>query len=414
VIPDLVVIFGIFAVFIFLLISGLESAIKNAQAGTKELEISNRELMSARIRLEENRNDLLAANQQLVQRADRIQTISNISKTITLVQEIDRLLASVVNTISRQFNYYHAGIFLLDDQRKFALLRASSSEGGLRLVKQGYQIRVNRDTIVGLVAQRGDARIALDEGPDAFVFNNHELPATRSQLVLPLKVKELVTGVLDIQSDQPNAFSEEDVSILQILADQVAIAIQNSRSSEKAIQALRNAEIATQQLTNTAWKGYTETIEQKGYRYNGVKPEPLKDAGDIHETPNSLNIPVRLRGHTIGRLKLNPSGSSRHWTEDEIAMAEATAERLAIALEGARLLENAQKRASHEAFLSEISGKLGKSFQLDSILRDTVEELGQTFKNTSVSFQLIDPSSPPTGGIQHLDQKIPSNGRVLE
>jgi len=413
VIPDMVVIFSIFAVFMFLLITGLENAIKIAQAGTRELESANHELSNARIRLEKNRNELLVANQQLVLRAERIRTISNISKTITLVQEIDRLLPSVVNTISQQFGYYHAGIFLVDDQKKFALLRASSSDGGLRMIKQGHQIRISRDTIIGLVAQRGEARIASNEGFNAVGFNNPELPATRSQLVLPLKVKELVIGALDIQSDQPNAFSEEDVSILQILADQVAIAIQNSRSSEQAAQSLQKAEIATQQLTNTVWKGYKETIEPRGYRYNGVKPEPLKDTGNTVTSTNSLSIPVQLRGHTIGRLKLNPPGSSRRWTEDEIAIAESTAERIAIALEGARLLEDAQKRASRETFLADISAKLGTSFQLDSILRDTVEELGQKFKNTLVSFQLINPSSPPAPKeeAQTMGHSTPQNGK---
>lgn len=106
-----------------------------------------------------------------------------------------------------------------------------------------------------------------------------------------------------------------------------------------------------------------------------------------------LNIPVTLRGQVIGRLKLNPTEPSRQWTEDEIALAEATAERVAIALEGARLLDDAQKRAQRESFLSEVSSKLGASFQLDSILRDTVEELGQTFRNATVSFQLVKPAS---------------------
>ena len=73
-------------------------------------------------------------------------------------------------------------------------------------------------------------------------------------------------------------------------------------------------------------------------------------------------------------------------------MAEATAERVALALEGARLLEDAQRKAARETFLSDISAKLGTSFQLDSILRDTVQELGENFRNATVSFQLVNPS----------------------
>jgi GAF domain-containing protein len=108
-----------------------------------------------------------------------------------------------------------------------------------------------------------------------------------------------------------------------------------------------------------------------------------------------LLIPVQLRGQTIGRLKLSAADPSRQWTDDELIMISATAERVALALEGARLLDEAQKRAIRETFLSEVATKLSTSFQLDSILRDTVQELGQTLKNSTVTFQLVNPSAPP-------------------
>jgi GAF domain-containing protein len=104
---------------------------------------------------------------------------------------------------------------------------------------------------------------------------------------------------------------------------------------------------------------------------------------------------VQLRGQTIGRLKLNASDRSHEWSDDELVMVRATAERVALALEGARLLDDAQRRATREAFLSEVAAKLGTSFQLDSILRDTVQELGQTLKNSTVTFQLVNPAASP-------------------
>src|SRR6185369_7843177 len=101
------------------------------------------------------------------------------------------------------------------------------------------------------------------------------------------------------------------------------------------------------------------------------------------------------RGQTIGRLKFKLVEPDRKWTEDEQAIIEATADRVALALDGARLLDEAQKRASRETLLSSIGTKLGASFQLDSILRDTVEELGLALKGSTVSFQLVNPSAPP-------------------
>jgi GAF domain-containing protein len=342
----------------------------------------------------------------LKRRAERISTIANISKTLTLVQDIEQLLPAVVGTISQRFGFYHTGIYLLDDQKQVAFLRGASSEGGIRMLKRGHRVLTNSSGIIGFVTERGEARIALDEGTRPVQFDNPDLPDTRSQLVLPLKVKELVIGALDIQSVQPNAFTEEDVSILSILADQVAIAIQNAHSAEQALNALRNAEIASRQLSGKAWEGYSETLEVRGYRYDGVRPEPLKEAGETPEGRTSLSIPIRVRGHTIGHLKLNPPDAARRWTEDEIAMAEATADRVALALEGARLLDDAQRKAAREAFLSDISAKLGTSFQLDSILRDTVQELGENFGHATVSFQLVNPMETEPG-----EHGFPGNGR---
>lgn len=393
VIRDTTFVFGIFAALIALLISGLEGAIARAQAGARELESANQDLNAARLRLEENRNNLLTANQQLEQRAERIGAMANIARTITQVQEIERLLPSVVTSMSDRFGYYHVGVYLTDENGQNAILRASSSEGGLRMIRRKHQVKVPSDDIVGVVADRGEARVAQFGKLQA----QDELPDTRSQLVLPLKEREIVIGALDIRSTEPNAFSQEDVSTLQILADQVAIAIQNAHSSEQAKNALHRAEIISRQLTNKSWSEYSESQEQKGYRYDGIKPEPLKGKARFDESEKPLTIPIVLRGQVIGNLKLNPSESSRRWTEDEVAMAEATAERVALALESARLLDDAQKRAQRETFLSEVSTKLGASFQVDSILRDTVEELGQTFKNATVSFQLAKPSSENDG-----------------
>ena len=156
---------------------------------------------------------------------------------------------------------------------------------------------------------------------------------------------------------------------------------------------MRDAEIASSQASGLAWKGYTERVQIKGYRYDGIRPEPLKESLPSSSENGALLLPLQLRGQMIGRLQLKTSNASHQWTEDELAIVEATIERVALALEGARLLEDAQKRATRETFLSDIAAKLGTSFNLDSILRDTVEELGQTLKNSTVSFQLVNPLS---------------------
>lgn len=353
-------------------------------------------------RVKERTNALLIANQQVEKRARQLQVVAEVARTATSIQELNQLLNPLTVLISQRFGYYHVGIFLLDEQNQYAVLEASNTEGGLIMLKRGHRLKVAEQGIVGFVTSRGEPRIALDVGQDAVFFDNANLPNTRSELALPLKISEKIIGALDLQSIEERAFTEEDISVLTILADQVAIAIQNARSAERARRALLEAEVATKQLSGEAWKDYTEKSQTRGYRYDGVKPEPLNNR-ETSEDKDALLIPVQLRGQTIGRLKLKALDANRNWTDDERAIIESTAERVALAMESARLLNEAQKRATRESFLSDIGTKLGASFQLDSILRDTVEELGQTLKGSTVSFQLVNPSAPPTAETSKAD-----------
>jgi GAF domain-containing protein len=346
-------------------------------------------------RVEKRISETTTANQKLAKRADQLKTIAEIARTVVHSRDINELLPSLAGLISERFGYYHVGIFLLDDDHKFALLQAANSEGGARMLARGHRLQVGQQGIVGYVTLHGTARIALDVDDEAIYFTNPELPETHSEVALPLKFGQEILGALDIQSTERNVFSQEDLDLLSILADQVSVAIQNARSLERAQRALREAETASGQLTGQAWRGYSETIRTKGYRYDGIKPEPLKKTFKPDDTEEAVSVPVQLRGQTIGRFKLKSPDASRKWTEDELAIIESTADRVAIAMDGARLLDEAQKRAARETFLSELAAKLGTSFQMDSILRDTVEELGQVL-DSKVTFQLVNPSAHPT------------------
>jgi len=396
VMQDMLAIYIIYATFLFMLISGLDNAIRIAESGKSELEAANRELHESQNRLEESRSELLATNDQLIRRTERINSIAEISKIVTSIQEIRRLLSSVVNIISQRFGYYHVGIYLVDEQKQFVVLRASNNMGGLNTIQKNRRFRISEQSVVGFAAHSGQSRIVTDAVTDRIFFNDPELPDTLSEIALPLKSGDELIGVLDIQSPKANAISEDDISTLPILADQVAVAIQNAFLFERSQRALREAEIASRQVSNQAWKTYEQAIRTKGYHYDGVKSEALRRTDLTSDSDNLLNVPVKLRGQTIGNLKLKPVDSSRSWTEDELAIITATSDRVALALEGSRLLGDAQKRASREAFLSEVATKLGTSFQLDSILRDTVEELGKTLKGSTVSFQLINQSDSPS------------------
>jgi GAF domain-containing protein len=392
---DVDFVFVINATIIYLLINGLENALRKSRANFDELETANINLSFTQTELKNRSEELLVANKQLENSTKKLRAVAEVTSTAASLRNFENLISLTTNIISDELGYYHVAIFLLDEQRQYAILRSANTDSGLKMLAHGFKVPVGQLGIVSSVAQTGHPRIALNTGENKVFFNNPDLAGTQSELALPLKSGDETMGVLDIQSTEPNDFSEDDVSILSILADQVAIALQNALLFDESQRALREAKVESLQASSRAWKDYGEMIETKGYRYDGIKSEPLKDARSSRGENEALLIPVQLRGQTIGRLKLSAADPSRQWTDDELIMVSATAERVALALEGARLLDEAQKRATREAFLSEIATKLGTSFQLDSILRDTVQELGQTLRNSTVTFQLVNPSTPP-------------------
>lgn len=391
---DITFVFVLNGVLILLLITGLENALKKSRSHLKELEFANTSLSFTQTELHSRTTELLTANSQLENRTRKLHAIAEITRTATALREFDQLLSSITDIISSQLGYYHVAIFLVDEQNQFAILRSANTEAGLRMLSRGYRLPVGQLGIVSSVAQTGQPRMALNLVEDKTFLINPELRETQSQLALPLKSGNEIIGVLDIQSVEADDFTETDLSTLSILGDQVGIAIQNALLFEDAQRTLREANIESRQASRRAWKSYAEMLQTKGYRYDGIKSEPLKDSRSLNRENGALLIPVQLRGQTIGRLKLNVADRSHQWTDDDLVMVKATAERVALALESARLLDEAQKRATREAFLSEVAAKLGTSFQLDSILRDTVQELGKTLKNSTVTFQLVNPSMP--------------------
>ena len=400
---DMAFIFVLNGVLIYLLINGLENALKKSRSHLEELETANLNLSATQTELSNRSADLSTVNTQLEKRSTKLRAIAEITRTAAALRNFDELLSSITTTISRELGYHHVAIFLLDEQKQYAILRSSNTSIGIEMLSRSYRLPVGQLGIVSSVAQSGQPRSILDPGENKPSLDDSRLPETQSQLALPLKSADEIFGVLDIQSVVPHDFSEDDVTTLSILADQVGIALQNALLFEESQRALREANSESLQTSKQAWQEFSKSVQTKGYRYDGIKSEPLRELKPSNEADDSLLIPVQLRGQTIGRLKLDSANRVHEWTDDELGIVKATAERVSLALESARLLEEAQKRAAREAFLSEVASKLSTSFQLDSILRDTVQELGQALKNSTVTFQLVNPVHSSKQGLEHTN-----------
>jgi GAF domain-containing protein/HAMP domain-containing protein len=343
----------------------------------------------------------------LDKRTRQLRAVADVGKSITSYRNLSELLQQTARLINENFGFYHVGIFLLDKRRQFAVLAASNSEGGQRMLEKGHQLKVGETGIVGYVSQNVQPRIALDVGEDAVYFNNPDLPNTRSEMALPLVVSGQILGVLDVQSTEPNAFTQEDVETLQILAEQTAIAIQNANLFNEAERALEASRLAYGEISREAWIKILRNQTRIGYlaappgitetSLENVEPSLAKaiDTGDLilGDDGLTISVPIKIRGQAIGAIRLKKSEISEAWTQEEINLAVTLSDQLSGALDSARLYQDSQQRAARESLVSDISARLSAVSQMDLIIRETVQELGEALGNASVTFQLLDQSN---------------------
>jgi GAF domain-containing protein len=281
--------------------------------------------------------------------------------------------------VSERFGFYHVGIFLLNENKKFAVLRAANSPGGQAMLQRQHKLEVGQIGIVGNVTASGTPRIALDTGADAVYFNNPDLPETHSEMALPLFVRGDVIGALDVQSTERNAFTSSDIFNLSILADQISIAIDNARLIEETQRSLAESQSIFREYLAEAWQsktasnviGYYQTVTG-GSVITKNAPNQVDPAV---EDKNTLSIPIDLRGQTIGALNILLGKNKEGLTADQISIVRSIVERLGLALENARLFEETSSRASRERLVTDITTKIRATNNPQEMIKTAMEEL---------------------------------------
>jgi len=404
---DLSFIFIAISALIYFSTTSLRDAIARANKSEESLLASNQILQDLNRNLEtrvtERTSELEIVNRRNERRARQFEAIAQVARTATTNQVLETLLPRLSELIGSQFDFYHVGIFLLDEQREFAELIAANSEEGKRMLARGHKLGIGQSGIVGYVSATGKPRIALDVEADSAFFNNPDLPNTRSEMALPLRVADEVIGVLDVQSVVPKAFEEEDIEVLSTLADQVSIAIQNSRTYETMQDLLTQAQRTSGSFLEDSWRVLQSQDESVGYRLTENKlkslTKPITSAQIRKAIANrqtvmesgenaTLAIPIRLRNEVIGIMNIQVQNAAHDWDPDEVDVAEAVAERLSLALEASLLLKSTQRRAEIERITADISSKLGATTQFDAILRTAAEELSRVLGGSDVLVQV--------------------------
>ena len=342
------------------------------------------------VRVQQRTSELNTVSEVMGKRAEQLATIAQVAHRISQVQDINLLLPAITRLISENLGFYHVGIFLLDESREYAILKAANSPGGQQMLKRGHRLKVGQVGIVGYVAEKAEPRITLDVGVDAVFFGNPDLPDTHSEMSLPLMIGDQLIGVLDVQSEKVSAFGQQDIDVMTTLANQVAIAIENARRFTETNQALAEERNVYGQYLRQAWQQSPLDTKVAGYQYLNSSVKPLQETINRSEINAALTtgklvvqtgdtpamaIPLKIRDEMIGVLTISSSTPFRVWNENEMAVVRAVADRVALALENARLFEETTRRADRERTVTEITTHLRNTSDPELILQTALDEL---------------------------------------
>jgi signal transduction histidine kinase len=404
----------------------LNLVLKQADKTRQELLKSQQEQLNAQV-------ELVSYSKDLERRIVQLQVAAEIARDAASLQEVNELLDRAVNLIRERFGFYHAGIFLIDERREYAVLQSASGEAGKRMIAQGHKLKIGEVGIVGYVTGTGRPRIVLDVGKDRAYYPNPLLPETRSELTLALISGGVVIGALDVQSREAGAFNEDDVAILQTMADQIAIAITNARlftatrrqlEELSAIHAVVTAgvqatseddliERATQIIANAFYPdnfGVLMMDENKKYLYHhpsyhekhtishpniplgmgivgtvALTGQP-KRIGDVTKEPayltydpdtiSELVVPMKIGERVIGVINTE-SKQPDNFTENDERLLTTFAGQLAIGIETIRLDKATRQRLAELEAIRQASMHMNTILDLKLLLEVLLEQATQ-------------------------------------
>jgi len=372
----------------------------------------------------------------LGKRALQLQTAAEVSRAASSIIDLNELLQQVVDLICERFGLYYAGIFLIDEQGDWAVLRAGTGEAGRTQIERQHKLQVGGESMIGQCVITAQAQIALDVGEEPYRFNNPYLPATRSEMALPLINRGQVIGAMTIQSTQEAAFSSEDISILQTMADQIANAIQNARLYQEQQQHAKkladlhavSVELAQeQQDLDTVldiisrrtmslldadgagvwrWRAddqeleliYTIQVGDVAMAGRRLKPgeglsgrafaegalQVVEDylawtghTAKFDDAPffSALAAPMVWQGQTIGVLAITRSQPGYPFTANEQHLAELMAGQSAAVIQNTVLFQQVQRQLQDLTVLLDTSAAVSTSLDVDRILHTTAEHI---------------------------------------
>jgi GAF domain-containing protein len=346
--------------------------------------------------LEDDRVKLQRRTQALERRELQIRTAAEISRAINVQLDTEAILEQVVNLVKERFKLYYVGVFMLDERGQFATLRVGTGEAGEQMVQAGHKLAVGGSSMIGWATANRQARIALDVGEEAVHFENPYLPLTRSELALPIISEDRVLGAMTIQSTQPEAFDEDDIIVLQGIADSLATAIENARLLRQTQESLQQIQALHRQYLSESWKDVALRKESLSYIHQ-------REDAPSEEIGTTVEVPITLRGQVLGTITVE-RGEDREWSQQEKVFLESIGAQAALALENTRLVEETQQSALFNRTVANVTNRIWQSTDIDTILRTSLRELGQVLQASDGFIQLNIPEKESQHEIEVIEQ----------
>jgi K+-sensing histidine kinase KdpD len=408
-----------------------------------KLEASETECKEAEVK----HKRLLAA---LKHRSTQLQTSAEVSKSASTIPDPEELINQAVSLIQERFNFYYVGLFLVDRAGEYAVLQAGTGEAGRQMLEAGHRLIVGGESMIGWSVANAQPCIALDVHKEAIRFDNPYLPETRSEMALPLISHGQCLGALTVQSSEEAAFSEEDITVSQAMADQLAIAIESARLYQETAQRFKEMETLSAMITaltrslnlskvlqaivdsatwlisastsgvihladETAGKlipwatssedNVREKLEMpigKGIAGLAMQEKRPINVPNVKEDPrflttdtpirSLLTAPLLIDRDCIGTLSLNSDQVAAFSANDERLLTTLAAQ-AAIAVRNARLHQEVQCRVNELTLLNRVGRAVTSSLDLEQILTTVMEETALLLNTEADSILLFDEES---------------------
>lgn len=410
--------------------------------------------------------EMVKAETYARERTEEIRTTAEIARDAAGILDLDELLNRAVNLIRERFGFYHASVFLLDQLAEYAILRESTGEAGAQMKQNQHRLAVGSRSIVGQSTSRAEAVIVPDVTADPNHFPNPLLPNTRAELAIPLVFTGKVIGALDVQSEKADAFTQEDIEILGILADQLAATIHNAElfaraqamlgkhrllhqinvaatsasnlqeSLAKSVEGLFIAKVAdhisvmmlnpNDELEMSVAIGHDSAhqsqmriplgegiigvaaIERRPVRIDNVLTDPRYIATES-QTRSELALPIVFGERLIGVLNLEADQLAAFDENDQEIMA-ALANNLGAIISNWHLVEQIRRQVDRQQVLFEATSKIRRSVDIQTILQTSIAEIGRNIGVRRAQITLMPPETEENDQGQTLKPSQGGNG----